>query len=52
MTYVPWFRETFKKSKKQLKRAIVLEAKACWREAIFRAQRILQRRKNKNYEHQ
>lgn len=50
MTSVPWFRETLKESKKQLRMAIVLEAKLCWKQAIFRARRILQKRRSKNYE--
>lgn len=50
MTYISWFRETLKESKKQLKKTIVLEDKICWKTAILRAKRILQKRKNKDHD--
>lgn len=44
MTYVPWFRETLKESKRQWRLAKTLESKACWLEAIFRIKKILSKK--------
>lgn len=59
MTKLPWFRETFRESKKQLRMAYLSfrhkktwsswEDILDWRDALFRAQRILQKRKDKHY---
>lgn len=49
MTHIPWFRETIKECKKQLRLSDVLDAIYCWQDGLIRAKRIMQKRKKRSY---